>query len=341
MQTTKQVSFVVLRTVFGTLGIAASLFLIFVMWVSSKLKRGFYRILLYIAIGNAVRSLAITITIEGLGSGDPWCVIQGVLIQFNTWVIISWELCLTVHLYLNSINLEDTKNRERIYHVVCWGISLIFTIIPLAAGKYGPAITWCWVGDTRWRIGVLYAEYAVIILVVFFLYGKVIYSVCTIQSVTLPRQPEEERRIEIYKRQVRPMILYPFIVLVEGIVPISFRTYNLINPNADPSFLFSLVFTISVLVWGLPFVAVYVLDPVTRGEISLIRVNCIKKLGKFKKRRSHVQRTRSQPKRQTRDPDKTMSIISIEPTTVANPEAENTLITDETERGETAQRSDT
>lgn len=41
-----------------------------------------------------------------------------------------------------SYNLYSTIMCSRIYHGVCWGISLIFTIIPLAAGKYGPAITW-------------------------------------------------------------------------------------------------------------------------------------------------------------------------------------------------------
>lgn len=311
------VALVTLRSVVAVLGIVASLFLIFVMWVSNKLTRPFYRILLFISVCNVVRNLVVAITIDGLTGNDAWCVLQGIFIQFCTWAIISWELCLTVHLYLNSINVEDSANRERIYHLVCWGTSLIFTIIPLAAWQYGPAITWCWIQDSGWRIAVLYAEYVVIILAVFVLYGKVIYGVCTVEPSSFQRQPDDKRKVEIYKSQVRPMILYPFVILIEGIVPISFRTQNLTNPHEKP-FVFAALFTISVVLWGIPFVAVYVLDPVTRGEITSLRANCIKKFDKFRKSGTLPRQRRTTSRRPEMRDTKVISVISIEPTTVAD-----------------------
>ncbi|KAJ8031862.1 Cyclic AMP receptor-like protein A [Holothuria leucospilota] len=264
----------IVKIVFAILAICGCIFLIFVLWLFNK-RSLFYQILLYIALGNILRSIVIVILPTELHGRHPWCIIQGILIQFTSWAIITWELCLTVHVYVTIFCTEETKHRQRIYHVACWGTSIIFSIIPLIPWEYGPAVTWCWLKDPVWRIATLYAEYMVFIVVIFILYVIIIVKIYRKRTTSL----EEHRNLQQCRKRVRPMILYPCVIILEGILPLAFRFHNIFNSDEDASFPFTVAFAVGFIFWGWMFVTVYVLDPATRQDLLLIPGKCRERWG--------------------------------------------------------------
>ncbi|KAJ8031861.1 Cyclic AMP receptor-like protein A [Holothuria leucospilota] len=257
----------VTQIVFAIIAVSCSIFLIFVLWLFNKLKIFFYRILLFIALCNILQTIAVLIPVDNDRRRSPGCTFQGLLLQFSTCTTVSWELGLTAHLFAKTF-YSDQNDYDRIYHAACWGVPALLTIIPLIAKQYGPAIIWCWIVDPNWQFAMFYAEYIFVFILVFALYARIVYKILSEK----PKTAEDVRRLAQWRKKVRPMILYPCVIILEGIIPLSFRFKSLIRPDDDISFAFTLIFAIIVNFWGVAFVAVYTMDPVTRYELLLIPV---------------------------------------------------------------------
>ncbi|PIK39328.1 putative cyclic AMP receptor-like protein A-like isoform X2 [Apostichopus japonicus] len=262
------------RIICAAASFLGSIFLITVICLFRKYKRLHYRILLYISICSFFNSLTILLVEDRDGVNGTWCILKGMSLQFNSWTILMWQLCLTVNLFLNVMSFRrpnSSRKIEGVYHVLCWGVSTVATMIPLVFGKYGPAITWCWISDHRWKVWAFYVEYLVIILVIFALYAKVVYTVLTLKPIWRER-PTENHRYEVYKRLVRPMMLYPLAILLVSIFPIVYRALTFRKPFREPPFILAVFHIVSVPLWGTLFAIVYVLDPETRKDLHWLNI---------------------------------------------------------------------
>ncbi|PIK57453.1 hypothetical protein BSL78_05606 [Apostichopus japonicus] len=168
-----------------------------------------------------------------------------------------------------------------------------------------------------------YVEYLVIILVIFALYAKVVYTVLTLKPIWRER-PTENHRYEVYKRLVRPMMLYPLAILLVSIFPIVYRALTFRKPFREPPFILAVFHIVSVPLWGTLFAIVYVLDPETRKDLHWLNIkNTIQdRIHGTRIRevqiKDYPEATSPEATGQSAAPDRksTISDVSIEPSTV-------------------------
>lgn len=318
-------AFLIARVVSSTLSIIGSLFLIFVIWLFRKYKRLLYRILLYIAICSLLHCITLIVADGNKSSDSIWCTVRGMSTQFNAWALTMWQVCITVHLYLSTMNIQADKWLERVYNIMCWGVSIIASIIPLIFGKYGPAITWCWISDHQWRVWAFYIEYVALTILMFALYAKVVHTVLTLKPRWRER-PTESNKYEVYKKRIRPMMLYPLVILVVSVCPIAYRVHTFFHPDSETSFVLALLHVISVPMWGLLFAVIYGIDPETRQELSMLNIKATirhrlygGRIEEITVREQHTRKTNTNNTSKgttTEREESSLSNISIEPSTV-------------------------
>jgi len=114
-----------------------------------KLKMGYGHDLIFLlALSDFVLSLSAFIKTSDFNSGktDAACVAQGVFMNFAEMSSICWTTIIAYSIYLSTKTTGITliPKYYLYFFIFSYGLPMIFTIIPLFFGGYGPAGAWCW-----------------------------------------------------------------------------------------------------------------------------------------------------------------------------------------------------
>jgi hypothetical protein len=130
---------------------AGTIVLSFVVFRKELLKKAYMEVLFYIALSNLLTSVGSSIGIPPDGSGLCW--FQGVVTNIFSLSGCLWTMVIPILLLKVLNNKNDSKKSQPVplsAHILCWGIPLIATFIPLVNATYGsPEGGWCWIVETN------------------------------------------------------------------------------------------------------------------------------------------------------------------------------------------------
>ncbi|KAL0491270.1 cyclic AMP receptor-like protein [Acrasis kona] len=125
-----------------------SLFIIFSYLVfKSELKVLTARLIVYLSFADLLASSSYLIRFSKLDESGPWCLIEATFMCTFELCSVLWSSCICVHLLLNVLFANKgkwLKWSELIYHIISWGLPLIWTITLFFNHRFGQATNWCW-----------------------------------------------------------------------------------------------------------------------------------------------------------------------------------------------------
>lgn len=179
----------------------------------------------------------VTTTCMAQAVGDNFFELSSVL--FTT--AIAWTLHQTV-MYRKQI--EDSWRNWAKYCAVCYGVPLILTIAPGAAGAFGATGSECWIkaDQVGWKFGVFFVPLWIAITYNAVVYFRVLKLLKRTVAMAGPTDPVA---MQIQALSAR-LSVYPFILAVIWILP----SINMIVEAATKQVVFGLVL-VSAFVAGL------------------------------------------------------------------------------------------
>jgi len=127
---------------------------------------------------------------------DIPCKIQATGIELFFVASWMWPLIFSVRLYMNLIMERDFDNFV-VFHVIGWGIPIIFCIICLAKQVFGPAGLWCWITDDVYQFTCGLGIVAITFCVEIFVFVRI--SMVLFQNRTSFRPMEDLKKSAIRK----------------------------------------------------------------------------------------------------------------------------------------------
>ncbi|XP_052783823.1 cyclic AMP receptor-like protein A isoform X2 [Mya arenaria] len=220
---------IAVRRTFAAISLIGCVFIIFVIWLYKKYIAFSQRLILYMTIAGF--SISIAYLMGDLHPDGPLCEFQAFWMQLFQWGVLTWISCITFNLFVNVVWQRHTEQYEWMYHIVCWGLSLLMACLPFIGDHYGPAGAWCWVvNNWRWRIGVWYGPQIVTLVILMVVYT---YISCVLSNKVSTWQgtydPDTERNKQMLKEDIKPLRLYPFVYLAISIFPIINRIQNAVD----------------------------------------------------------------------------------------------------------------
>ncbi|XP_070537843.1 cyclic AMP receptor-like protein A isoform X2 [Ptychodera flava] len=263
---------IIVKRVTASLSLIGCIFMIAVIWLFKKYQFFAQRLILYLSIAALCDSIAYL-----MGDQHPdgaLCDFQAFWLTFFDWCVLLWVSCITVNLFFNAVRQTKTDRYELIYHIVCWGLSLVIACLPFIADHYGPAGAWCWIaGDqaTLWRFFIWYGPLFVIIFLMFVVYTYIIIHVNRkVKAWEGTYDPDTERSKQLLKEEIKPLIAYPFIYLIISIFPLINRIQNAVSN--DPIFALVILHALTSPLQGAVNAIVYGLDKETRSRLTWTQI---------------------------------------------------------------------
>lgn len=257
------------RRVIASISLVGCVFMILVIWLFRKYLAFAQRLILYLSI--AAMCDCIAYLMGELHPDGIVCDFQAWWLTFFDWAVLLWVNCITVNLFFNVVRGTTTDKYEWLYHVVCWGISLLMSLLPFIGDHYGPAGGWCWIKDTsgwQWRVGIWYGPLFVIIVILFVVY---VYISCILSKKADTWEgtydPDTERAKQMLKDDIKPLRAYPFVYLAATFFPLINRIQNATDVN-HPVFALVLLASISAPLHGALNAIVFGLDRETRRRLT-------------------------------------------------------------------------
>lgn len=124
-----------------------------------------YNLVSCMAICDTIFNGSLLFLSEGKASNpvSTLCNVQGLTLQFSSVAGILWSYCIAFHLHQQVFRLrrsqEDIQECVRLFHILCWGLSIFLTIIVGAEQMIGFTGYWCYIGPkyNAWVYLVLYS----------------------------------------------------------------------------------------------------------------------------------------------------------------------------------------
>jgi disulfide bond formation protein DsbB len=110
-------------------------------------KLRYAEIVFYIAINDFIASIG---TVMGTYHNSIECWYQGLATNFNYLVAIFWTNVIAYQLYAIVVKNQECIKDMRRYHMVCWLVPLVVTLLPLTTNTYGEADDnsgWCFIAE--------------------------------------------------------------------------------------------------------------------------------------------------------------------------------------------------
>jgi len=136
--------------IIGGVSCASSLCVMVVVIYDKELRTKIYnQVILYIAVCDFVSGFA-----AGFGlvrDKTPLCWTQAVLTNIFPIAGVMWTTVIACMLYNIVTSREALKNLPRELHLLCWGLPVILTILPMSTIRYGTyhggKYGWCFMTD--------------------------------------------------------------------------------------------------------------------------------------------------------------------------------------------------
>ena len=117
---------------------------------STMRKKRFMKFIFYISICDFFVGVASLFGFPSSGSGLCWA--QGILAIYFSTASWFWTTCLSYCMY-SIIQTGHSNISESYFHVLCWGLPLLLSLLPLVNASYGnsaSSLQWCLiVNDSR------------------------------------------------------------------------------------------------------------------------------------------------------------------------------------------------
>ena len=239
------------RTTSAALSVLGCCLVLFIIIVYKKYHHFTQRLIMYLLLPTFVIS-GVSVY-PNISNTNRSCEIAGF---FMNWGILSQRLiilCIVIHLLVFTFRQRRPAYLELMFHIVTWGFSLCFSIVPLFGHHYGSAGVWCWIkGETLYeeglRFGCFYVWVWCCILVEIVCFGLVVVRVQK-QLRMLQGNPDAHQLKEQYKKYIYPLLLYPLVNFVLAIPVTANRIQNWIE-RGNPLFVLFLLHSIVYPIWG-------------------------------------------------------------------------------------------
>jgi len=184
----------------------------FILFPSLRTFRG--RLVFFLCVANFIWMLSMLIGLSSFFKGSvnetleinlPFCEFLGFLVQ---WFEISdgfWVCSIAVYLYLSIVKGKHVKEYEWLFHVICWGVPFILSLIPwFIPGGYRVAGSWCWIHSTENQLLFTYVFILLDMSIILTLYSLIILHIIRIyKSFEVP----EETKISTKKNSEKTNLL--------------------------------------------------------------------------------------------------------------------------------------
>ena len=218
----------IIRTAVSSLALVGCTFIICNLFLLGLRTHFANRLLLYLTFCGIMHSICyLSNDLQG-----PTCAALGWLLYYSDLATLFWICCFTFNLYMNAVQMKQTTQYEKKYHLVSWGIPLVISFVLLAVGAYGPAGVWCWiVNKEELRFGMWYGPLIFTILILFLVYPYIIWKVYKLGQAADSGNLDQikKRRMTFLKDDVKHLIAYPIVYLLVSIFPLINRIQNSIS----------------------------------------------------------------------------------------------------------------
>eukprot|EP00462_Mataza_sp_D1_P018222 CAMPEP_0175143112 /NCGR_PEP_ID=MMETSP0087-20121206/13232_1 /TAXON_ID=136419 /ORGANISM="Unknown Unknown, Strain D1" /LENGTH=293 /DNA_ID=CAMNT_0016427107 /DNA_START=14 /DNA_END=895 /DNA_ORIENTATION=+ len=156
----------------SVVSIMGSGFIVFCYFYLKDLRTFAFRLVLMVSISDIFYSIGNFFGDAGggdthLGASDGFCQFQAIVISFFGLSSIFWAISIAFTLHKAFLQEAESFAPNRIhehstkYHVICWVVPLVLTLLPLFTDSYGDTGGWCWIKGNQskhvaWRFFQLY-----------------------------------------------------------------------------------------------------------------------------------------------------------------------------------------
>ncbi|XP_033760587.1 cyclic AMP receptor-like protein A [Pecten maximus] len=224
------------RGISGGLSLLGSSLVLSITWLFRKYAAFVQRMIIYLSISAFFH--AISFMMGGVYPLGSACVFKGFWVTYFHWAVLLWDVHITCNLYRNVVKMESLEKFEKIFCLNCWGIPLVIAIVPLAAGRYGPAGAWCWIVD-EWDLVRLFMWYIPLFLGIFFMITVYLFIVITLNRKASTwhgtYDPDVEQKKARMRNDITALRFYPLVFLLINIIPLINRIQN-VTQEGKPVF---------------------------------------------------------------------------------------------------------
>lgn len=184
------------------LSVAGATLTILTFLIFSRIRTYPIKLICWLCLTIAVGQL-LFIIVSFTAKGTPWCEPAAALIHFWFMANFCWCFCLSYNFYQLIVKRNSqTRELEKYYHLIGWGIPCLFVMIVGAVHRYGESGSTCYIVE------------ALPIFLCFFLPGLLIlatnfllfFFVATEIHGTLTKAPQTEQKSGEASKELRVLI---------------------------------------------------------------------------------------------------------------------------------------
>lgn len=147
------------NVVTSIISLTGSFFIIFCYFYLKELRTFAFKLVLMMCISDVFYSIGNCLGDAGggdthIGSSNGLCTFQSILLSYFGLTSLFWAISIAFTLQKAFLQESEAFGPARIhentwkYHLICWGIPVIFTLGPLITDSYGDTGGWCWIKPT-------------------------------------------------------------------------------------------------------------------------------------------------------------------------------------------------
>ena len=126
----------ILKRTFASISIIGCVLILLLIWLFRQYKSLAQRMTLYLTVSAGFG--AVIYVISNVHASTTTCQATAFLLQYADWTTLLWVFTISVNMVLIIRNVP-TSSYEKWYHVVCWGVPLVPSLLPFIGHNYGPA----------------------------------------------------------------------------------------------------------------------------------------------------------------------------------------------------------
>ena len=262
---------VTVRTISATSATCAIIVLALI-FLLKRYKFTSQRLILYLVIASFLDSIELSLGGLDLTKSSA-CAVDGFFRMLLRWCLVVWVCNITVNLFWNVVvGKWSNKFLEVLYIAASIAVPIGFSFFPFLDNSYGPAGIWCWISNKKpigkiLRFAIWYIPLWIVIVGVFCLFFIIIAKLLWDVRRLGPYTPQNDKKKELIKKEIKPLILYPIFFLIINIFPIVNRIQNVIEPK-HPLFPLYLLHAMSTPLLGLGFTLLFVVNKDTLRELK-------------------------------------------------------------------------
>ena len=260
-----------IRRTIGTISALSSIFILLLIFLFRRYEFTSQRLILYLVTATLFDALSYAFGGFDL-SESPICTIDGLYLHLVDWGVVVWVCNITVNLFWNVVVHRATNRYFEIFYI-CAGISVpvFFGVFPFIDSSYGPAGLWCWIVDDEvgqiLRFLTWYVPVWIIIPGLFVAFLVIITKLSWELRKWDPYNPSADRYRDLIRREIKPLILYPFVFLLLNVFPSINRVQNAVAKDS-PIFALYVLHSLSSSLLGAGCTLIFVVNRDTLQELK-------------------------------------------------------------------------